>query len=290
MWGGVDQETNSEMSHLRGLILIYREWSDKWGKWWILLRGGRIFCISIRRTRTQLSHGKCFILLLVIFIFIFILVKLKIQEIKDTSATAVEFAMSQQPKGHGKSTQGTIEVVGMDKIVQESHLPKLNFLNAVISDCILHSPVPFLVPRVPFQTTIVGGYTIPILLNVCAIQRDPTIWDNPGEFKPERFLLAWISKATILSLFPLDQGEECALDCPWQKEWLFICWLRFCVHSFDWKLADHKVLELCCKRQILRLLYPLLDCLILPNCICSLILSTFCIFHNLYVVISSCMN
>ncbi|XP_042052885.1 labd-13Z-ene-9,15,16-triol synthase, chloroplastic-like [Salvia splendens] len=172
----------------------------------------------------------------------------------DTSATTVEFAMSEllnNPKAMEKAQKELSEVVGMDKIVQESHLPKLNFLNAVIKETLrLHPPVPLLVPRVPFQTTTVGGYTIPkgtkILLNVWAIQRDPTIWDNPGEFKPERFLVGSTSldfKGNNFEFIPFGSGRRMCPGLPLAERMVAYLLASF-LHSFDWKLADGKKLDM----------------------------------------------
>ena len=155
------------------------------------------------------------------------------------------------PKAMEKAQKELSEVVGMDKIVEESHLPKLNFLNAVIKETLrLHPPVPLLVPRVPFQTTTVGGYTIPkgtkILLHVWAIQRDPTIWDNPGEFKPERFLLDSTTldfKGNNFEFIPFGSGRRMCPGLPLAERMVAHLLASF-LHSFDWKLADGKKLDM----------------------------------------------
>ncbi|XP_012851892.1 PREDICTED: flavonoid 3'-monooxygenase-like [Erythranthe guttata] len=50
----------------------------------------------------------------------------------------------------------------------------------------------YTIPRSPSKSSTVGGYTIPrktmVYIIVRSIQRDPSIWDSPLEFKPERFL------------------------------------------------------------------------------------------------------
>lgn len=85
------------------------------------------------------------------------------------------------------------KVVGLNQMVEEFHLSKLFYLDAVIKETLrLHPPLTILVPRKPTQTSILGGYTIPkgstIYFNIWAIQRDPKVWDNPLNFMPERFL------------------------------------------------------------------------------------------------------
>ncbi|GLJ32412.1 hypothetical protein SUGI_0652260 [Cryptomeria japonica] len=58
----------------------------------------------------------------------------------------------------------------------------------------LHPPIPLLVPHKAVNSCEVAGYTIPknteIFVNVWAIGRDPSIWEEPLKFIPERFLEA----------------------------------------------------------------------------------------------------
>ncbi|KAJ0716381.1 putative cytochrome P450 [Helianthus annuus] len=66
----------------------------------------------------------------------------------------------------------------MNSIVEESHFPKLRYLDAVIKETFrLHPPLPFLIQRCPDESCKVRGYTIPkgtiVYINVWAIQRDP---------------------------------------------------------------------------------------------------------------------
>lgn len=56
----------------------------------------------------------------------------------------------------------------------------------------LHPAVPMLVPRLCKESCEVGGYNIEkdsrVVVNVWAIGRDPTVWENPNEFDPDRFI------------------------------------------------------------------------------------------------------
>jgi cytochrome P450 len=55
----------------------------------------------------------------------------------------------------------------------------------------LHPPVPLLLPRESREDCKINGYDIPIkskvIVNVSAIGRDPTYWNEPERFYPERF-------------------------------------------------------------------------------------------------------
>ncbi|KAL9462802.1 hypothetical protein AB3S75_000746 [Citrus x aurantiifolia] len=56
----------------------------------------------------------------------------------------------------------------------------------------LHPPATLLVPRLAGENCKVAGYDIiknsRVIVNVWAIGRDPTLWEKPNEFCPERFI------------------------------------------------------------------------------------------------------
>ncbi|KDO65411.1 hypothetical protein CISIN_1g048742mg, partial [Citrus sinensis] len=114
----------------------------------------------------------------------------------DTTSTTLEWAMAemlQHSEIMRKVQQELDEVVGNGSIVEESHIPKLHFLQSVVKETLrLHPPLPLLVPHCPVESCTVGGYTIPkgsrVFVNVWSMHRDPEAWQNPLEFHPERFL------------------------------------------------------------------------------------------------------
>ncbi|KAJ0968502.1 hypothetical protein J5N97_025419 [Dioscorea zingiberensis] len=114
----------------------------------------------------------------------------------DTTSTTIEWATAEmlgKPETIRKAQEELDSVVGKEEIVDESHLPKLPYLEALVNETLrLHPPVPLLLPRYPTATCSIGGYTIPkgtkVFINVWSIHRDPTVWENPLEFKPKRFL------------------------------------------------------------------------------------------------------
>ncbi|KAK9069205.1 hypothetical protein SSX86_013321 [Deinandra increscens subsp. villosa] len=172
----------------------------------------------------------------------------------DATAAMVEWAMTEilrNRKVMTKVQDELAEVVGLNNIVEESHLPKLKYLEAVFKETFrLHPPLPFLLPRAPNQNCIVGGYTVPkgttIFLNVWAIQRDPKHWDSPSKFIPERFLNyegldKWDYSGTNSKFFPFGSGRR---RCPGVSlgEKMMMHILASLLHSFDWRLSkgdDH---------------------------------------------------
>lgn len=101
--------------------------------------------------------------------------------------------------------------------VTEEDLPNLSYLKAVIKETLrLHPPLPLLLPHESTQDDVVMGYDVPAgtqaLINFWAIGRDPKIWEEPEEFRPERFLNSNIDfRGLHFELIPFGAGRR---GCP----------------------------------------------------------------------------
>ncbi|PHU28422.1 hypothetical protein BC332_00515 [Capsicum chinense] len=170
----------------------------------------------------------------------------------DTTSNTVEFAMAEimnKPDVLRKLQQELETVVGKDNIVEESHIRQLPYLYAVMKEVLrIHPILPLLVSRCPSETCIVGGYTVPkgssVLLNVWAIQRDPSIWENPSEFHPERFVDSkWDYSGKDFNYLPFGSGRRMCAGTA-MAERMFMYSLASLIHSFDWKLLEGETLDL----------------------------------------------
>ncbi|XP_058081628.1 flavonoid 3'-monooxygenase CYP75B137-like [Magnolia sinica] len=172
----------------------------------------------------------------------------------DTTSTTIEWAMAemmQNPEIMRKAQQELEQVVGMDDMVEESHVPKLRYLDAVIKETLrLHPPVVFLVPRSPSQQCTIGGYTVPkgarVFINTWAIHRNPEAWDNPLEFCPERFYKStskWDYNGNDVRFIPFGSGRRICAGIPMAERMLTHV-LASLLHSFDWRLAEGTKLDL----------------------------------------------
>ncbi|KAK7330673.1 hypothetical protein VNO77_24871 [Canavalia gladiata] len=164
----------------------------------------------------------------------------------ETSSNTIEFAMAemmQKPEVMKKVQEEVETVVGKDSMVEESHIQNMPYLQAVMKETLrLHPTLPLLVPHCPSETTTVGGYIIPkgsrVFLNVWAIHRDPSIWKNPHEFDPTRFLDAkWDYSGNDFNYFPFGSGRRiCAGIAMAERSVLYL--LATLVHLFDWTMPQ----------------------------------------------------
>ncbi|OAY50850.1 cytochrome P450 CYP82D47 [Manihot esculenta] len=85
------------------------------------------------------------------------------------------------------------ENVGKERLVHESDMSNLVYLQAIIKETLrLYPAGPLSLPHESMEGCVVAGYNIPagtrLLVNLSKIHRDPSVWSNPTEFQPERFL------------------------------------------------------------------------------------------------------
>ena len=91
-----------------------------------------------------------------------------------------------------KKTREEIDsVVGKSRLVEESDIVNLPYLQAIVKEVLRLHPTPMAV-RESTESFTINGYEIPaktrVFINVWAICRDPKYWENPFEFCPERFI------------------------------------------------------------------------------------------------------
>ncbi|GKU95922.1 hypothetical protein SLEP1_g9219 [Rubroshorea leprosula] len=169
----------------------------------------------------------------------------------DTTSTMVEWTMAElilHPEVMQKAQEELAEVVGLNNSVEESHVQRLPYLHAVAKETLrLHPAAPLLLPRCPTRSCTVGGYTIPegtkVFLNVWAMHRDPEFWDNPSEFRPERFILNDANGKKLdfsgnnFEYLPFGSGRRiCAGLVLGERMLMYV--LASLLHSFEWKVAE----------------------------------------------------
>ncbi|KAL0331406.1 UNVERIFIED_CONTAM: Flavonoid 3'-monooxygenase [Sesamum angustifolium] len=170
----------------------------------------------------------------------------------DTTANTIEYALAEmmnKPDVLNKVRQELETVVGKDNIVEETDINKLPYLYTVMKEVLrLHPALPLLVPHCPSTTCTVARYMIPkgarVFVNVWAIHRDPSIWENPMEFCPERFSDSkWDYSGNDFKYFPFGSGRRICAGTA-MAERMFMYSLASLVHSFDWSLPAGERLDL----------------------------------------------
>ncbi|PRQ19578.1 putative oxidoreductase [Rosa chinensis] len=114
----------------------------------------------------------------------------------DNPSNIAEWALSEmlnQPEMLTKAQEELNRIVGIDMLVQESHIPYLPYIKACARESLrLHPVAPFNLPHFSTADAIVAGYFIPkgssVLLSRLGLGRNPKVWENPLRFDPERHL------------------------------------------------------------------------------------------------------
>ncbi|KAH7661965.1 Cytochrome P450 E-class group I protein [Dioscorea alata] len=174
----------------------------------------------------------------------------------ETTSNTIEWAMAEmmkKPEIMRRAQEELDQVVGKDSVVEESHILKLPFLGAVIKEVLrLHPTLPLLVPHCPSSPSTVAGFSIPqgsrVFINVWAIHRDPSIWENPLEFNPERFLGLdgsgkWDYNGNDFSYFPFGSGRRICAGIAMAERMVGYS-LATLLHAFDWELPSGSKLDL----------------------------------------------
>ncbi|KAF2545770.1 hypothetical protein F2Q70_00019142 [Brassica cretica] len=165
----------------------------------------------------------------------------------DTVAVLIEWVLARivmHPKVQSTVHDELDRVVGRSKAVDESDLPSLTYLTAMIKEVLrLHPPGPLLSwARLSITDTTVDGYHVPAgttaMVNMWAIARDPHVWENPLEFKPERFVAKegeaeFSVLGSDLRLAPFGSGKRV---CPGKNLGLATVsfWVATLLHEFEW--------------------------------------------------------
>ena len=141
----------------------------------------------------------------------------------DTTSNTLEWAMAEllkNPHTLEKAQEELADVIGRGKLI--------------------HPPVPFLIPRKTVEDVEFCGYIIPkdsqVLVNIWAIGNDSSLWEDPLDFKPERF---WESDIDVrgrdFELIPFGAGRRICPGLPLAIKMVPVT-LGSILNTFNWKL------------------------------------------------------
>ncbi|XP_031384163.1 xanthotoxin 5-hydroxylase CYP82C4-like [Punica granatum] len=149
-----------------------------------------------------------------------------------------------------KKVQDELELhVGWNRQVDESDIPNLVYLNAVVKETLrLYPAGPLSVPREAMEDCTIGGFHVPagtcLLVNMWKMHRDPRIWSDPSEFRPERFMTTHESldvKGRDFEYIPFGSGRRMCPGVSFALQVLHLALARL-LHGFELgTLLDLKV-------------------------------------------------
>lgn len=163
-----------------------------------------------------------------------------------TTSAVSEWFMAEvvkNPNVMKKAQEEVRKVVGKKGKIDMNDINRMDYLKCVTKETLrLHPPAALLLPRETSESIELGGYHIPaktqVIVNGWAIQRDPSSWDRPEEFIPERFQN--MSSIDVINdqdfkFIPFGTGRRA---CP---GWIFaIAAIEYFMANllfwFDWKL------------------------------------------------------
>ncbi|GMI71825.1 TRANSPARENT TESTA 7, CYTOCHROME P450 75B1 [Hibiscus trionum] len=165
----------------------------------------------------------------------------------DTAAATIDWTLAEllrHPQVTKKLRKELEDVVGTKRMVEESDLEKLEYLDMVIKESSrLHPATIFLIRHAAREDCTVNGFHIPkdarILVNVGAIGRDERVWTDAEKFYPERFVGSDIDvRGQNFELIPFGSGRR---GCPGIQLGLTVVRLVVAqlVHCFDWELPGN---------------------------------------------------
>ncbi|XP_031270447.1 cytochrome P450 89A2-like [Pistacia vera] len=181
----------------------------------------------------------------------------------DTTSTALQWVMAnlvKYPRIQEKLFTEIKGVVGDEETeVKEDELQKMPYLKAVILEGLRrHPPAHFLLTHAVSEDTVLNGFFIPkkasVNVMVADIGWDPKVWEDPMEFKPERFLnneqAFDITGSKEIKMMPFGVGRRI---CPGIG--LAMLKLEYFVANliwwYEWKAVDGDEVNLEEKREVL---------------------------------------
>ncbi|RLN30600.1 cytochrome P450 81D11-like [Panicum miliaceum] len=169
----------------------------------------------------------------------------------DTSALTTEWAMAlllMHPEAMQKVRAELDANVGKTRLVEESDITNLPYLQCVVKETLRLCPVGPLIPaHEAMEDCTVGGYHVRrgtmILVNAWLIHRDPKLWEVPEEFRPERFLDAGMVTAVTTPMLPFGIGRR---RCPGEglAMRLLSLALAVLVQCFEWDVGEGGVIDM----------------------------------------------
>jgi cytochrome P450 len=171
----------------------------------------------------------------------------------DTTAVVMEWTLAELVRNPQMQSRVQEEIrtacdvgSGIECLVQESHLNELQYLKAVLKESTrLHPGGSFPIPHMSMEATKVAGYDIPknttVLINLMDLGRNPSSFDNPEEFDPDR----WLREGNVelkdadMRFIPFSGGRRMCPGASVAQCTVMLVLARL-LQAFDWGLPQGK--------------------------------------------------
>jgi phenylalanine N-monooxygenase len=187
----------------------------------------------------------------------------------DNPSNACEWAFAEMlnnPEILETAVEELDRVVGKQRLVQESDFAQLNYVKACAREAFrLHPVAPFNVPHVSMADTVVAKHFIPkgsyVILSRLGLGRNPKVWDEPLEFKPERHLKGTgnvVLAENGLRFISFSTGKRGCMAVTLGSSMTNMLFARL-LHGFSWSLpSNESSIDLSTAEDSMALAKPLL--------------------------------
>lgn len=132
----------------------------------------------------------------------------------ETTALTLTYALyllSEHPAALARA-RTEIEEQLAGRPAQLADVPRLRFIDAVIRESLRLYPPAYAIGREVAQPIELGGYELPrgaqMFLSQCVVHRDPRYYDDPNDFKPERWFDPRMDDLPRFAYFPFGGGPR----------------------------------------------------------------------------------
>ena len=141
--------------------------------------------------------------------------------------------------------------VGKERCITESDISKLTYLQAVVKETLrLYPSVPLSSPREFIEDCTLGGYNVKkgtrLITNIWKIHTDLSVWSNPLEFKPERFLTTHKDidvRGHHFELLPFGGGRRVCPGISFSLQMVHLTLASLC-HSFSFLNPSNEPIDM----------------------------------------------
>lgn len=133
---------------------------------------------------------------------------------QETTALALSwtwYLLAEHPEVENKLIAELRDALG-DRPLTVEDVPRLKYAEAVMFESMRLHPPAYILGREAIRDTTVGGHRVPkgwtVFMAQSVLHRDPRWWDQPNEFRPERWLDGSTKDLPKFAYFPFGGGPR----------------------------------------------------------------------------------